>query len=198
MSYSYIGQEVIVNSDELWPGLAFLGVGVLILAGYLAWNIKKKGIKRMAKEAEKVKSKPEEMERLSTITVPTLISHAATLAAMTFAALIIVVVLLLVEERNLEGLTCVVLYTVLGMMAISTVSYLFCLEQLTKILPPFRENERMIKLYKSSINLWLFAMILMVAAINLLMVLVNIYLVIAIGLVTAVVLIIYWKNVNEW
>lgn len=186
--------------NELWQGLAFQGVMLPIIGGYTFWNIRIKGLKpkRMNDEIDRVKSDREEMKRVSTQTVPALISHASTLSAMTFAALVIVIAWLLLEGNNLEGINSVIMYIVLGLVGIATMSYLFCLEQFTKLLPPFRPSEKMANIYKASINTWLFALILLIIAILLLVLLVNVYLFMAMSFITTLLLIRFMKLSNEW
>jgi len=189
-----------MSFNEPWHGLVFLGLGIIFVVGYLAWNIliKKKRIKRMADIVEASKWDPEAMRAVSEQTIPAFITLNSSLAGLTFASLMIIIAFIILDRQVFSGQRDIILNVALGMSAIATVCYLFSLEQLTKILPPARDPDRLIRFYKYSISLWLLGMILIVATILLFLLLVNTYLMMGVGLFVLIVIIRYFKINNDW
>lgn len=186
-------------------GLAFLGLIIISLCAYYTWNVYKRRLpmRRMAEEdLKEIENNPEKRKEVTRHALPPLISANSALAGITFAALIIVIALILVEKRLLLGeataMEKLILFTGLTFAGISTICFLFSIDQLTQMLAPSVDSERWGKFYRFSFNLWVIAELFIVASLLLFILLANAYVAMLVGLVTLFVMMRYWKIHSGW
>ena len=129
---------------------------------------------------------------------PGLISANSALAGMTFAGTFVVIALILGLLNEFETFEKIILYVILGMVGLAASCWLFCLDQLIKMLTPAIGKKRMFNFYRFVTNLWFLGVVLITYALFLFLLLVNPYIAVSISVFTTVIIGRYWKINNEW
>ena len=195
--------------SELQLGLACYGLLLVGLVGYVYWNIRVRGLhmRRKAEQDERVIKKadhdPEENSvdyRLVGLDMSArMVPANSGLIGITIAAVFIVAALLVTQgDKVTDKWDRAVLYVVLGCAATAAICWLFSLDQIIQMASPSTGRDRMVRFYKYSQNLWLMGMVLIMIALLLFLLVVNVYLAIAVALLSGAIVLQYWKINNDW
>ncbi len=191
------------ETEEILLGLAVIGFILLIACGYYAWNAFRHGVRRVAKaDAKVVEHGKIRLNELAQAVGPGLIGANAAFAGITLAALFIVTALIIFKIDRFSEIEQILIYVILGLLAVSTICWLFSLEQLTQMLAPSAAiddgGRRVVEFYSSSMDLWSVGGILVIIAILLFLLITNVYLAIGVAVITDIIIINYWKIHNGW
>lgn len=200
--------------DELariWLGLGFLGLVVILLGIYVIWETHVRGgkIRRVADEDKKLIENGKMTEAEVVGEIKSLVgpgtSGISALAGITMAAVFIVIALSISGEIEFGGSDTRlilakkwILYSVLALMGVAAILWLFILEQLSQMNAPSITNKRLLKFHRYNNNLWLCGMILVLLALYLFLMLAHVYVAMVAGFATACIVVGYWRIHNGW
>ncbi len=195
---------LVSGESKLILGLVFLGVIILFLGSYVAWNKRKhkKGIRSAADEDAKLvhsgkMSKPQLTEKIQSVVSSVLIANA-TLAGITIAAVFIVIALNASGQMQLQGMKQWIMLTGLVLSAVSAVCWLVGIEQLTQMKAPSVDFDRLLKFQKYTYGLRVIGLVLLSIALYLLLLLAHPYVAMIFGVAIVLVVVRYWKIHNDW
>ena len=192
-------------NDIIW-GLIFLGCIAIALSLYAAWNVKirHRPTRRAAKEDSRLVdtgeiTKGEFSLRIKEM-VPSLITANAILAAITVSVVFLIVARILFgnDQPYLEEIKQWTVFAVLAMAAVASICWLFIIEQLTQIISPSADIDRIIRFHRYNYDLWFGGLVLLITALYLFLLLVNLYVAIITGFAMFWIIIGYWKIHNGW
>ncbi len=162
-------------------------------------RFRKKPVRRAAAEdAKAVAEDPGKREDVVKNMIPPMIGSAAALSGVTFAAVGIIITFFVTSDVKLAGPKAIIVNVVLGLSAIAAVFWIFAIEQFSDMLAPSTSTERMMKIYSSTMNLWVAGMMLIVLALLLFLLIANVIAAVLAAMATTVVAISYWKMHNDW
>lgn len=192
------------ESQQITLGLAFLGLIILALCGYIVWNIwvRDGKVRRVADDDRALIENGEITEREWKEKIQSMIGYLinanATLAGITIAAVFITIALKIAGEIEIAGTRLVILYIVLGLASVSSICWLFAVEQLTQMGAPSVTRNRLLNFQSNTYNLWVIGMVLLLLAIYLFLLIMHPYVAMIAGFATFWIVIGYWNIHNEW
>jgi hypothetical protein len=200
-------------------GIVVLGLILTSLGVYIVWEIKvnKRKIKRNAEEDSKLINSSDMEESIKTAgklqeLAGDLIGAISALAGITIAAVFIIIGLHITDEIKFLGNTPtnptflykdVIMYIVLGLSGTASMCWLIILEQLAQMKSPSmisstKRIQQLYKFHRYNYTLWIMGLFLIFVALYLFLLLANFYVSIATGVVTALMIVRYWRINNEW
>ena len=184
--------------------MSVLAANILLSILYIFWNWKIKdrplvlpvSQDREAFNVDKISSKSVRREVSSA-----LLSVISSLTGLTFAGTFVVLALVVFDVDMVDALAAfkrVVLFIVLGLIAVAAICWLLALQALTTMARPSIEDERMFKLYVYVTILWLVGMLFIVDSLVLFLLIVNPILAMVAGVAALVVAVVYWNIAFDW
>lgn len=193
-----------IRDTELGIGLGFLGLLVISVCVFGAWNIlvRKKKMRFAAQEDAKLlelglTTKEEFLQKIRS-TVSSLITANALLAGITIAAMFIIIAQIVFQQVEFHGMEQGIMMTALSLVAVSVICWLLNSEQFVHMLAPSTDYDRLLKFQRYAYNLWTIGFTLMLISIYLFLLLANLYVAMVVGFVTLWILIGYWKILAGW
>lgn len=188
------------ESEGVILALAFHGLLLLSLIGYIVWNgTKKEWPMRMATLAkESIGNDQEKAREFSRDVCPGLISASASAAGITIASLFIVIGIIVFRINEFITIKQLVMYVIFGLTAIASICWLFSVELLSQMLPGLVKPQKMLAFYSRSMDLWIIGLVLIVIAIILFLLLVHPILSMVTGFFASAIAVMYWKMNNDW
>ena len=188
-------------NEQAWALACIVVLGLVILS-FARWNwLNGKTPRRMGHEdALRLAEKPTERDKLVTYVFPSLTQAVAGLAGIALAVLFVVgrVFLNPPGGKAPEGQTAGLLMAVVALLAMAGVCWIIVLNQLADMLSPSIPTEALIGLYKQSMDLWVFGLILLILALHVAVVLVSGFLAMGIALFTGIVVVRYLHVLHRW
>ena len=198
---------MIYDTKLLIIGLGFLGLLIIFISVYVAWNIlvRKRPMRLAAEEDAKLLklgliTKSESSKKIQSA-VPSLITTSALLAGITIAAVFIVIAQVLFKQPDfleLEPMKQGILLAGLFLSAVAAICWLLNLEQFTQMLQPSITYDRLLKFEQYTYSLWRMGLTLTLIAIYLFLLLAHPYVAMPAGFATFWILIGYWKIHCGW
>jgi hypothetical protein len=192
------------RDTELIIGLGFLGLLGISACVYAAWNILVRKRKRRFAAQEDAKllklgliTENEFFQKMRSL-VPSLITANSLLAGISIIAIFTIIAQVVFQRVELHGMEQGIMMTALSLVAISAICWLYNSEQFIQMLAPSVDCDRLLKFQRYAYNLWTIGLTLILISMYLFLLLVNLYVAMAVGFVTLLIVIGYFKIHCGW